>query len=69
MTTSIQITRPARITRRLPKLAAARPNSSAPPNATNCTSRMVAISVEVPKPSSFSPYVDAETITVWMPSL
>ena len=48
---------------------ASRPNSSAPTNATNCTSRMVAISTVVSKPSCFSPYVDDVAITVWMPSL
>jgi hypothetical protein len=68
-TTPIHTTSPAMIVRRLPSERATRPNASAPKKATNCTSRMVAISTEVSKPSSFSPYTDAEVITVWMPSL
>ena len=57
-TMTIQTTRPPMIVFLLPSVVAIRPNSSAPPNATNCTSRMVAIRTSVAKPSCFSPYVD-----------
>ena len=39
VTIAIQTPRPARITRLAPYLPAARPNASAPPTATNWTSR------------------------------
>ena len=66
---TIQTTRPPEDRLLAAELVAIRPNSSAPPKATNCTSRMVAIKTSVSKPSSFSPKVDEVAITVWMPSL
>ena len=57
------------IVRCAPYRWANRPNASAPKNATNCTSRIVAISTWVSNPSCFSPYVDETEMTVWIPSL
>ena len=69
-TTPIQANTPARISRQgaVPLRQPAR--TAAPrPTATNCTSRMVAMSVVVSRPSSRSPYTAAVPMTVWMPSL
>ena len=52
-----------------PYRPAARPKSSAPKNATNCTSRIVAIRTDLAEAELLAPYVDEDAITVWMPSL
>lgn len=38
-------------------------------NATNCTIRMTAVSVDIGSPNSSCPNWEARVITVWMPSL
>ena len=70
VTITIQIASPTRITGRAPYRSAARPNTSAPTMPTNCTSRIRRDhGTDCPKPSSSTPYVEEEAITVWMPSL
>ena len=54
---------------RAPIRAASAPSSSAPPNARNCTIRMVTIRVDWPRSSSSVPNWLASAMTVWMPSL
>ena len=64
-----QIPSPTRIVCLAPQRPASRPKSRAPPKATNCTIRMVAIRMVWEWPSSSDPKTDAEAMTVWMPSL
>ena len=69
VTITIQMTSPIRIVFLAPCRWASRPKSSAPKNATNCTSRMVPMSTDCPWPSCSEPYVEELAMTVWMPSL
>jgi len=48
---------------------ASAPSASAPPNARNCTIRMVGTSTSSESFSSLVPYTAASVTTVWMPSL
>ena len=69
VTMTHQLARPNRIVRLAPQRPARRPKMRAPPKATNCTIRIVAIRISCGCPSSSAPNTDAEAITVWMPSL